>query len=289
MKIRVFQKGFNYSQDGQGNRLVLHLQGCNMRCPWCANPEGMTAAAPLMTSGEKLLDSVCPHGAIRNGVLDRSVCKACAAKECVTVNKNTGIVRKCKSYDVDELVNEAVRCSPMFFDGGGVTLSGGEPTLQFDAVKEFFTKLKARGINTAIETNGTSDRLVELYPLIDQLIMDFKHYDSEKHKAVTKVGNEQVKANIIEAIRLKKPLYLRTPLINGFNASPDDIKGFLDFFKDKDTSNIHYEFLSYHEFCKDKWRECGYEYTMKNAFVTPQTLKAFEKAFRESGIDVIRT
>lgn len=37
----IFQKGFNFSQDGPGNRLVYHLSGCNMRCPWCSNPEGM--------------------------------------------------------------------------------------------------------------------------------------------------------------------------------------------------------------------------------------------------------
>ncbi len=40
-KIHIFQKGFNYSQDGPGNRLVYHLSGCNLKCPWCSNPEGM--------------------------------------------------------------------------------------------------------------------------------------------------------------------------------------------------------------------------------------------------------
>lgn len=40
--IFIFQKGFNYSQDGPGNRLVYHLCGCNLKCPWCSNPEGMT-------------------------------------------------------------------------------------------------------------------------------------------------------------------------------------------------------------------------------------------------------
>ncbi len=39
--VYIFQKGFNYSQDGPGNRLVYHLCGCNLKCPWCSNPEGM--------------------------------------------------------------------------------------------------------------------------------------------------------------------------------------------------------------------------------------------------------
>ena len=41
MELWYFQKGFNFSQDGPGNRLVYHLCGCNLRCPWCSNPEGM--------------------------------------------------------------------------------------------------------------------------------------------------------------------------------------------------------------------------------------------------------
>lgn len=46
--LKIMQKGFNYSQDGPGNRLVYHLQGCNMRCPWCANPEGLSVQGTLL-------------------------------------------------------------------------------------------------------------------------------------------------------------------------------------------------------------------------------------------------
>ena len=71
--LKVFQQGFNYSQDGRGNRLVLHLQGCNMHCPWCSNPEGMPVRGALMTEKEWLTENCCPKGAVRNGSLDRSV------------------------------------------------------------------------------------------------------------------------------------------------------------------------------------------------------------------------
>lgn len=54
--MRVFQKGFNFGQDGPGNRLVYHLQGCNMRCIWCSNPEGMEMSGGIEYSVEEILD-----------------------------------------------------------------------------------------------------------------------------------------------------------------------------------------------------------------------------------------
>ena len=54
--MRIFQRGFNFSQDGPGNRLVYHLQGCNLRCPWCSNPEGLALSGGASVSVEELLD-----------------------------------------------------------------------------------------------------------------------------------------------------------------------------------------------------------------------------------------
>ena len=146
--MRIFQKGFNYSQDGPGNRLVYHIAGCNMSCLWCANPEGM-----------KVLDA---H----------------------------------KEYLSGEIVKEAISCKPMFFDGGGVTFTGGEATLDADALIEVLSSLKQNGIHTAIETNGTSERLLEILEYVDYLIMDFKHFDSEKLKSYTGCDGDAVKASV---------------------------------------------------------------------------------------------
>ena len=146
--MKIFQKGFNYSQDGQGNRLVYHLLGCNMRCPWCSNPEG------LSVDGEHFFEMT-----------------------------------------PQEILTEAVSSRPMFFDGGGVTFTGGEATMQHTELLELLKLLKKDNIHTCIETNGTSPKLSELLEYIDYLIMDFKHFDSKELKKYTGMHNEIIKKN----------------------------------------------------------------------------------------------
>ncbi|MCL2884478.1 MAG: radical SAM protein [Oscillospiraceae bacterium] len=241
MELHYFQKGFNYSQDGPGNRLVYHLQGCNLRCRWCSNPEGWEAGA------------------------------------------------SCTAESVPDMVAYAKSCEAMFFDGGGVTLTGGEPTQQFEAVKAFFTGLKAAGIRTALETNGTHRHIEELFPLVDSWMMDFKHYDSALHKEYIGAGNEQIKDSFRKAAAAHKPLDARILLIPHFNADVKHIPGFLEFFKSIDTSNMTFEFLIYHEFGKDKWKKAGMLYDMPHEFVPKETLAAFQNAFIENGFHLIHT
>ncbi len=240
--MRIFQKGFNYSQDGPGNRLVYHLQGCNLACPWCANPEGL---------------------AIYGGT----------------------------EYPVTELVAEALRSRMMFFDGGGVTLTGGEVTMQLDEVKELLAELHSLGIHTCIETNGISSRLSELFPFLDYLIMDIKHYDTDIHKAVTGIGNEETIKNIKRALEQGKQLALRIPLIGGFNATCDDAKGFcvlFDFLGINENTTL--ELLPYHEYGKDKYKSLGMQYKMtRSAFVSKERLNEIKSIFSENGIKLIKT
>lgn len=232
----ILQKGFNYSQDGPGNRLVYHLQGCNFRCKWCSNPESMDS--------------------------DGS---------------------KAKNYTVDELFDEVKRSRMMFFDGGGVTFTGGECTLQYEDLAELLKKLRAEGINTAIETNASSPHLLEIAEHIDYLIADFKHYDSDIHKKWIGVGNEAVKANLEKIFASGRQIHIRIPLINNVNTDP---QGFVDYFESFDTSSAVFEFLAYHEFGKDKWTQ---DYEIEDGFVSDETVEEFKKLFIANGMKVTST
>ncbi len=239
MNINLLQKGFNFSQDGPGNRLVYHLQGCNLHCPWCSNPESMAL---------------------------------CGGKE----------------IEISELVNEAKKAEMMFFDGGGVTFTGGEPTVQFDALKQALILLKESGINTAIETNGTNPKLPELLDYIDYLIMDFKHHNSEKLREFTGVGNETVVKNIAAACEKNKNPLLRIPLIHSFNSSVEDAENFAGILKEY-KNKIRIEILRYHEYGKDKWKQNNMEYRMENAFVDDEEFENFCDILKSNGFTLIKT
>ena len=284
--LKVFQKGFNFSQDGPGNRLVIHLQGCNMRCPWCSNPEGMAANGAILESSP-LIDIVCPHGGIEKGELIHSVCDECSDRVCL--GKYGAPKLSCREFTVDELVAEIMRCEPIFFDGGGVTFTGGESTMQFSALKEILYRLRANGINTAIESNAANPRLPELFNFVDFMITDIKHYDSEKHREATGMTNTLIIENLRKAARERSQLLIRIPLIRSFNCAEGDEVKFADLLSDICTDACSVELLRYHEYGKDKWKKCGLEYKMHGGFIDDEIYKNFKHALLSMGINVINT
>ena len=242
MELRIFQKGFNFSQDGPGNRLVYHLQGCNLHCPWCSNPEGL----PLQGG------------------------------ECCSI---------------DALIDEVLRSKAMFFDGGGVTLTGGEVCMQFGAVKELLQRLFDEGIHICIETNGTSPRLPELFPVLDLLIMDVKHYDPQKHARIIGTSCIHTFRNITAALAARQPLALRIPLIGGFNASSEDAAGFAKLLKQLGVpGKATVELLPYHEYGRGKYDRLGMAYTMsESAHVSAAQVAAFARCLEDEGLTLIHT
>jgi pyruvate formate lyase activating enzyme len=241
MTIEYFQKGFNFGQDGPGNRLVIHLAGCNMRCPWCSNPEGMAS------------------GRAGN-----------------------------RREDVETVARFVIAANPMFFDGGGLTLTGGEATNQFDAVKELLSRVRAEGVHTALETNGANPRLPELFPLVDYLIMDFKHPFEAEHLSWTGVLGEPVGANLARAAAEGVNLLIRIPLIHGVNDQDEALEGFREFLK-QFSGRARVEVLRYHEYGRDKWIKLGLPYRMEDAFLPAGRAEALEKMLKAEGLEIVRT
>ncbi len=240
MLIRFFQKGFNYSQDGPGNRLVYHLQGCNMRCPWCANPEGLDAIGGQV-------------------------------------------------WDTEAMLCEAVRSRSMFFEGGGVTFTGGEPTLQFQALYQLLRGLRENGIDTALETNASHPRLYELFPYIDHLMMDFKQPFNDRHLAATGIGNEVVLDNLRRACAEHPDVSIRIPLINGYNASQEDMLAFAKTLSAFVPSNVGIEPLRYHEYGLSKWEQLGLPYTIRNGHISDKQLHSFLQILHDHSFKIVRT
>ena len=161
--------------------------------------------------------------------------------------------------------------------------------MQFETVKLLLSKLQELGIHTAIETNASHPRLETLFPFIELLIMDFKHYDNEVCARVTGVGNSIIKENILKAINLHKRVLIRIPVIKGFNDSASDIRNFAAFFKQQNLANTTFEILAFHEYGRIKWQQCGLPYTMQDGFVATETIGEYEKIFTENNFRLTRT
>ncbi len=234
--MRILQKGFNYSQDGPGNRLVYHLQGCNFRCKWCSNADSIPLENP-----------------------------------------------NAKDYSVDEIFDEIIRSRMMFFDGGGVTFTGGEVCMQSDELIELLKKIKSVGINTCIESNASLPSIKEIAEYIDYLIVDFKHFDDETHKKWVGASNKTVKENIGYFLSNGRQLHIRIPVIHRVNDNPE---GFAEYFKNFSTSEAVFEFLAYHEYGKDKWKG---EYEISDGFLPPDTIKKFTTVFENYGMKTVVT
>ena len=232
----VLQKGFNYSQDGPGNRLVYHLQGCNFACKWCSNADSIPRENP-----------------------------------------------KAKERSGDDIFDEIMRSRMMFFDGGGVTFTGGEPTLQADELLQVLKRLKAVGINTAIETNGSSPKLCEMSEFIDYMIVDMKEPDDEIHKKYISHSNKTTVENLVKLSSCRSQLHVRIPMINHVNTDPEP---FARLFSRMNMDNTVVEILAYHEYGKCKWTQ---EYTITDGFVTDEQISSFRKRLENDGIKFVTT
>ncbi len=227
VKGRIFDIQRFSTHDGPGIRTIVFLKGCALRCRWCCNPESQSFEIETM---------------MQNG-------KA----------KTMG-----KDVTVGEVLEEVLKDRPYYNrSGGGVTLSGGESLLQPDFATALLKACKDNGINTAIETTGfaKADTVRRFLPLLDTVLMDIKHINSDKHKEFTTQNNERILENAKIIAQEAKRLIIRVPVIPTFNDTVAEIADIAAFAASlPNVDEIH--LLPYHNMGRDKYTGLGREYGM---------------------------
>lgn len=173
--------------------------------------------------------------------------------------------------------------------GGGLTLSGGEPLLQGDFAIELLKEAQHRRINCAIETTGYVEWSVleEACKYLDTILFDIKCIDLEKHKKYTGVGNELILENFKKMCLefSDKPVIARTPIIPGFNDSKEDVIDIMDFLKQ--FSNVTYELLPYHRLGQSKYISLDRDYLLGDIKLDMTKMKKLDEIARDGGLNGI--
>ncbi len=195
------------------------------------------------------------NGPIRN----EEKCILCGACAEACSQKATEVIGM--EIDTTELLLKVRRDRP-FYDssGGGVTISGGEPTMQYEFLISILEALRGDNISTAIETCGyfDADIIDNLIEVTDLFLFDIKHMNSEWHKQYTGKANEIVKMNF-EALIMKggvEKVVPRIPLIPKFNIDTDSVYDMVDYFKRVGyCGEVH--LMPYNHMAKTKWEKIG--------------------------------
>lgn len=208
-KIALVNKIIPFSNvDGEGNRTAIFLQGCNYNCLYCHNPETINHCNSC-----GLCVPHCKYGALSiiNGKVVYEVEKCQNCDTCIAVCKRNSSP-KITTMSVEDVVNYLQKTK---FFISGITVSGGECTLQSDFLTELFREVKKMGLTTFIDTNGSTPLYdnKELLKVMDKAMIDLKAYDSKENKMLTGVENHTVIENIKVLGKLDKLYEIRTVVV----------------------------------------------------------------------------
>lgn len=177
--------------DGPGNRTAVFVQGCTFDCRYCHNPETIR-----MCVGCGACVSVCPTGALTLNAgevrYDWKKCALCDA--CIRRCQNCASPR-IRMMNAEEVMAEVRKNVPFI---RGVTVSGGECTLQRDFLLELADLARREQLGVLLDSNGSYDFSVDaaLVNAVDGVMLDVKAWDAREHVRLTGVSNECVLSNL---------------------------------------------------------------------------------------------
>ncbi len=267
--------------DGPGTRTELFLKGCPLRCLWCANPEGFNKNQEIGVYPDRCIGidkcgyclNLCPDanyqkilGIDGNVVrsINRDLCVKCL--KCAEACPGNSLVIWGQHMTVQEAVHEILKDRSFYGNKGGVTISGGEPLVQWQFTMEVMKACKRLGINTCIESTfyAAWDIVEQVLTYADYILTDIKHMDSGKHKEFTGAGNELILENLTRISKLNIPCVVRVPVIPHHNDTIENARATAQFIADNMGNTVkQVQLLVFHEYGKLKYGTLGIKYPLE--------------------------
>jgi len=258
--------------DGPGIRTTVFFKGCPLQCLWCCNPESRKINPEIIYTESCCIHCgscqlVCPNQAIKilkNKLkIVRKNCIGCGI--CANACPTNALKVSGKQYSVEELLKEIEKDNTFYLvSEGGVTVSGGECTVQAEFLLSFLKKCKQRYLHVTFDTCGfvewrTFKKIVEY---VDLVLFDVKIVNEEKHIKYIGKSNKLILENLLKLSKIGVPIIIRIPLIPRFNDSEQEINAIADLVSE--LNNIkEVDVLPYHRLGESKYPKLNRKYKMR--------------------------
>lgn len=280
--------------DGDGIRTNVFLKGCTLRCVWCHNPEGLETSPSLSLNESRCTGCGrclpgCPAREMKSGkvTVDRSKCTLCG--KCVKACLSGACEIIGTEKDARDVMREVLK-DKIFFDnsGGGLTVSGGEPSYQPEFTLELLRIAKDAEIGVAVETCGTGSR--DFYRKAADIgttfLYDLKCMDPARHKMFTGADNRKILDNLEYLFSRGADVIVRIPLIPGLNDTDGDIDALCAYLSEHEGRYRYAEIMPYHKLGVGKARKIGATPAHEAENATQEEIDRWVARFRQNGIDV---
>lgn len=239
--------------DGPGARTTVFMKGCPLSCKWCHNPEGLSPKPELMVRTARCRKcGLCLEKCTHEDCKPYSRCLHACPDGLVCV---TG-----KVWEAKTLAEKLLESADFFNStGGGVTLSGGEPTMQAEFVCELFDRLA--GVHRAVQTCGfcSAERFEAVISRVELVMMDIKLVDPKAHREWCGVDNALIIENAERLKKSGKSHIFRVPLIPGITDTAENLAAVSRIADDSPV-----ELLPYNPFAGAKYESVGRTYTLSD-------------------------